>query len=99
MLAVGRTHHKNPNLGEAYEFFTGEKLQNAHSAMADVLGCIAVYFGVKDKSEEHTSELQSLMRSSYAVLCLKKKTNDTIHYNFHEALFSHVYKQSTQRND
>src|SRR3546814_6297271 len=29
------------------------------------------------RSEEHTSELQSLMRSSYAVLCLKKKTTDT----------------------
>src|SRR3546814_9453690 len=27
-----------------------------------------------DRSEEHTSELQSLMRISYAVLCLKKKT-------------------------
>src|SRR3546814_8159946 len=26
-----------------------------------------------DRSEEHTSELQSLMRSSYAVFCLKKK--------------------------
>src|SRR3546814_5149917 len=29
------------------------------------------------KSEEHTSELQSLMRSSYAVFCLKKKHNTT----------------------
>src|SRR3546814_9109600 len=29
------------------------------------------------RSEEHTSELQSLMRISYAVLCLKKKTNKT----------------------
>src|SRR3546814_7946400 len=28
---------------------------------------------VADKSEEHTSELQSLMRISYAVFCLKKK--------------------------
>src|SRR3546814_3064624 len=28
-----------------------------------------------DRSEEHTSELQSLMRNSYAVFCLKKKTN------------------------
>src|SRR3546814_8341606 len=28
---------------------------------------------VDDKSEEHTSELQSLMRISYAVFCLKKK--------------------------
>src|SRR3546814_10527734 len=27
----------------------------------------------RDKSEEHTSELQSLMRNSYAVFCLKKK--------------------------
>src|SRR3546814_8288740 len=29
------------------------------------------------RSEEHTSELQSLMRSSYAVFCLNKKTNTT----------------------
>src|SRR3546814_2644934 len=29
----------------------------------------------KDRSEEHTSELQSLMRISYAVFCLKKKKN------------------------
>src|SRR3546814_4966915 len=29
------------------------------------------------RSEEHTSELQSLMRSSYAVFCLKKKTTVT----------------------
>src|SRR3546814_3495790 len=31
------------------------------------------------RSEEHTSELQSLMRSSYAVLCLKKKNKHTHH--------------------
>src|SRR3546814_2991015 len=33
------------------------------------------------RSEEHTSELQSLMRNSYAVFCLKKKKKqqDTIH--------------------
>src|SRR3546814_1104753 len=30
---------------------------------------------VEGRSEEHTSELQSLMRSSYAVFCLKKKTD------------------------
>src|SRR3546814_19890799 len=29
----------------------------------------------RQRSEEHTSELQSLMRISYAVFCLKKKTN------------------------
>src|SRR3546814_3723982 len=31
----------------------------------------------KGRSEEHTSELQSLMRISYAVFCLKKKKKDT----------------------
>src|SRR3546814_1136758 len=31
--------------------------------------------GIADRSEEHTSELQSLMRISYAVFCLKKKKN------------------------
>src|SRR3546814_7330492 len=30
-------------------------------------------FGIDQRSEEHTSELQSLMRISYAVFCLKKK--------------------------
>src|SRR3546814_7855918 len=29
-----------------------------------------------DRSEEHTSELQSLLRSSYAVFCLKKKNKE-----------------------
>src|SRR3546814_4629466 len=35
---------------------------------------------IQPRSEEHTSELQSLMRISYAVFCLKKKkhTNNTI---------------------
>src|SRR3546814_10827531 len=33
----------------------------------------SIQFG--ERSEEHTSELQSLMRISYAVFCLKKKTN------------------------
>src|SRR3546814_3629107 len=31
-----------------------------------------------DRSEEHTSELQSLMRISYAVFCLKKKNNTLV---------------------
>src|SRR3546814_1913728 len=34
-----------------------------------------------DRSEEHTSELQSLMRISYAVFCLKKKKNTPQHTN------------------
>src|SRR3546814_6480617 len=44
------------------------------------------------RSEEHTSELQSLMRISYAVFCLKKKTqNNTHHTNTtHEIQPSHI---------
>src|SRR3546814_4611052 len=34
-------------------------------------------FDLVQRSEEHTSELQSLMRISYAVFCLKKKNNTT----------------------
>src|SRR3546814_10478164 len=33
---------------------------------------------MRERSEEHTSELQSLMRISYAVFCLKKKKNTNI---------------------
>src|SRR3546814_2734496 len=36
--------------------------------------------GMTGRSEEHTSELQSLMRSSYAVFCLKKKINTMVRY-------------------
>src|SRR3546814_10493546 len=34
-------------------------------------------FEVLERSEEHTSELQSIMRISYAVFCLKKKNTNT----------------------
>src|SRR3546814_2674897 len=36
---------------------------------------------VEPRSEEHTSELQSLMRTSYAVFCLKKKKQKNIHHS------------------
>src|SRR3546814_5516585 len=37
---------------------------------------VALHALAADRSEEHTSELQSLMRISYAVFCLKKKKNN-----------------------
>src|SRR3546814_9316594 len=37
--------------------------------------------GRLDRSEEHTSELQSLMRSSYAVFCLQKKKKKHIQHS------------------
>src|SRR3546814_8477646 len=41
----------------------------------DTLYFYNIMIGKTRRSEEHTSELQSLMRISYAVFCLKKKTN------------------------
>src|SRR3546814_2086628 len=41
------------------------------AALAKAHGC---HHTINYRSEEHTSELQSLMRISYAVFCLKKKT-------------------------
>src|SRR3546814_8914329 len=38
-----------------------------------------VVLGAAHRSEEHTSELQSLMRISYAVFCLKKKRTKNMH--------------------
>src|SRR3546814_9129788 len=50
------------------------------------------------RSEEHTSELQSLMRISYAVFCLKKKNKNaryTTKHIFHSAI--HKNKQDNKR--
>ncbi|KCV35744.1 3'-5' exonuclease [Bordetella bronchiseptica] len=48
MIAAGRNHYKTANLSEAVLFFTGKPLENAHSAMADVKGCMDVYFAIQD---------------------------------------------------
>src|SRR3546814_4993254 len=42
---------------------------------------LAVQCGIEQRSEEHTSELQSLMRISYAVFCLTKNTTYHITYS------------------
>src|SRR3546814_10580907 len=41
------------------------------------------------RSEEHTSELQSLMRISYAVFCLKKKKKNTTNQNSNQIQQTH----------
>src|SRR3546814_3720581 len=44
------------------------------------------------RSEEHTSELQSLMRTSYAVFCLKKKNTQTTNNTSNETAHTTTYK-------
>src|SRR3546814_2890930 len=41
--------------------------------------CRMLFLDTSRRSEEHTSELQSLMRISYAVFCLQKKNTQTKH--------------------
>src|SRR3546814_10019333 len=57
----------------------GGERQNRHAGGDENLAgnahmCLPVSAEAGGRSEEHTSELQSLMRISYAVFCLKKKT-------------------------
>src|SRR3546814_6881989 len=49
-------------------------------------------FLVLERSEEHTSELQSLMRISYAVFCLKKKKKSNTRTNSDTKIEKHTYQ-------
>src|SRR3546814_8950174 len=49
-----------------------------HAYLHAAFLCVDQCLGHFDRSEEHTSELQSLMRISYAVFCLKKKKTTNI---------------------
>src|SRR3546814_9155342 len=51
-----------------------------------------------DRSEEHTSELQSLMRISYAVFCLKKKTKTQVTLNTIHTACNTTTQQTTHGN-
>src|SRR3546814_6512425 len=50
------------------------KSPSSNTGVLFLCPCCIIQFP-ETRSEEHTSELQSLMRISYAVFCLKKKTN------------------------
>src|SRR3546814_3396642 len=50
--------------------------------------------GIADRSEEHTSELQSLMRISYAVFCLKKKKQACITF-IDSDIHKHIMRSNT----
>src|SRR3546814_5389665 len=53
----------------------GRRVRRLSRASQDRVADLGVYAGEALRSEEHTSELQSLMRPSYAVCCLTKKNH------------------------
>src|SRR3546814_3180078 len=75
-LALGRDHAP-AGLVQIIHVSTGAADHLAARIALDVdaqASIVETYVG--ERSEEHTSELQSLMRISYAVFCLKKKKNE-----------------------
>src|SRR3546814_6795948 len=55
-------------------FYSATQLGFVAAVSLILYATFALVQTVRHRSEEHTSELQSLMRNSYAVFCLKKKT-------------------------
>src|SRR3546814_2885363 len=87
LTAFRQDMHAHPELG-FQEIRASDRVAKALTALGYQVhrnvgktGVVGVLDG-KSRSEEHTSELQSLMRISYAVFCLKKKNsiNDTNRY-------------------
>src|SRR3546814_5430317 len=78
IILRGRTLHKclNPIFGR-------HPWQVLTTQQGNAGRCLDAGRAIVRRSEEHTSELQSLMRISYAVFCLKKKNNHTSHIKFY----------------
>src|SRR3546814_4942172 len=72
------------------------------TAEFDEVGDARFRHGANARSEEHTSELQSLMRISYAVFCLKQKKvvqSHVAHYNRGRPLYSWATMECTDRKN
>src|SRR3546814_2611556 len=67
---VDELRHLAPDMATAQRWLASHRYSNARFEVVD-----------DAESEEHTSELQSLMRISYAVFCLKKKTKTKNYQN------------------
>src|SRR3546814_9611783 len=66
----------------AHSLFIGREHRQRHQSLdAQSVKSTQFFYKVRERSEEHKSELQSLMRISYAVFCLKNKKKNKIHKN------------------
>src|SRR3546814_1301967 len=81
LSSIGGMYEDNLYLSTLYEYLETPVRANAGSALRGPDPSDGI------RSEEHTSELQSLMRISYAVFCLKKKTtkkNNTVTHTLYK---------------
>src|SRR3546814_4466306 len=70
------THYPQRRRWRAYSAaISGEGVLRSQIGTVAILTPFRRSATIRTRSEEHTSELQSLMRISYAVFCLKKKNN------------------------
>src|SRR3546814_10831456 len=79
IVGFGRRIGRLRRTSEKFEsdFWKADDIDAFHRLHKDSALPIARVFGAGVRSEEHTSELPSLMRISYAVFCLKKKKQTT----------------------
>src|SRR3546814_1868139 len=72
---------RSPNQTSHHRFYPQRSTQSCRWMREAMIDCLNEKAGLRLsyplRSEEHTSELQSLMRISYAVFCLKKKKRNT----------------------
>src|SRR3546814_2023782 len=84
--------------GDGIEAAACSRIEVAHSSVICFDHWRRDHVGGHERSEEHTSELQSLMRISYAVFCLKKK-NKKLTSNTHIKTQTGKTPSSTYNSD
>src|SRR3546814_1350904 len=70
---VGSIDLRGLGVGNTLVLLNGRRLVQHPSSQASTSLAPVITYNSNSRSEEHTSELQSLMRISYAVFCLKKQ--------------------------
>src|SRR3546814_3108706 len=73
---LGFMSDKSEDYSRRVAMYFGRRVAKAQG-INDVESQLSFAHNFANRSEEHTSELQSLMRISYAVFCFKKKKNET----------------------